>query len=80
VNQNKIVGIEITINENSISISQQKYIEYILQQEHMNSTNPVGTPLDCNVQIEPNPDGKQGSHSNSYVCLLGELQWVTNVT
>jgi len=27
---NKIVGIEITINENSISISQQKYIENIL--------------------------------------------------
>ena len=27
---NKIIGIEITINENSISISQQKYIENIL--------------------------------------------------
>jgi len=27
---NKIVGIEITINENSVGISQQKYIENIL--------------------------------------------------
>jgi len=77
---NKIVGIEITINENSVSISQQKYIENILRQEHMINANPVGTPLDHNVQIEPNPDGNQGSHSNSYVRLLGELQWVANVT
>jgi len=76
----KIVGIEITINENSISISQQKYIENILRQEHMNNANPVGTPLDHNVQIEPNPDGNQGSRSNSYARLIGELQWVANVT
>src|SRR6266699_2907672 len=52
----------------------------ILRQEHMNSANPVGTPLDHNVQIEPNPNGNQGSRSNSYACLLGELQWVANVT
>jgi len=77
---NKIVGIEITINGNSVSISQQKYIENILRQEHMNNANPVGTPLDHNVQIELNPDGNQGSHSNSYARLLGELQWVANVT
>src|SRR6267378_171210 len=77
---NKIIGIEITINENSISISQQKYIENILQQEHKNSANPVGTPLDHNVQIKPNHNGNQGSHSNSYMHLLRELQWVANVT
>ena len=77
---NKIVGIEITINENSISISQQKYVENILRQEHMIDANPVGTPLDPNIQIGPNPDGNQGNRSNSYARLLGELQWVANVT
>src|SRR6267378_2865360 len=46
----------------------------------MNDANPVGTPLNHNVQIKPNPDGNQGSRSNSYVCLLGELQWIANVT
>ena len=45
----------------------------------MIDTNPVGTPLDHNVQIELNPDGNQGSRSNSYARLLGELQWVANV-
>ena len=42
---NKIVGIEITMNENSVSISQQKYIENILRQEHMFNANPVGIGL-----------------------------------
>src|SRR6266699_63833 len=46
----------------------------------MNDANPVGTPLDHNVQIEPNPDGNQGSCSNSYARLLGELQWAANMT
>jgi len=77
---NKIVGIEITINENSISISQQKYVENILRKENMKDANPVGTPLDPNIQIGPNPDGNQGNRSNSYARLLGELQWVANVT
>ena len=40
----KIVGIEITIHENSINISQQQYIENILRQEHMDNANPVRTP------------------------------------
>ena len=37
----KIIGIEITLRENSISISQQNYITDILQQEHMLAANPV---------------------------------------
>ena len=45
----KIIGIEITLGENSISISQQNYITDILWQEHMLAANPVGTPLDHNV-------------------------------
>jgi len=52
----------------------------ILQQEYISNTNPFGIPLDHNFQIEPNRDGNQRSHSNSYACLLGELQCDANVT
>ena len=76
----KIVGIEITMNDNLVSISQQKYIENILWREHMLNANPVGMPLDYNIQLEPNPDGNQGDHSNSYTRLLEEFQWVANTT
>jgi len=74
----KIVGIEITLCKNSVSVSQQKYFKNILWQEHMHNANPVGTPLDPDIQLESNMDGNQGDWSNSYTWLLGELQWVAN--
>ena len=50
----KIVGIEITQTEDSITISQQKYVEAILTREHMENANPVATSLDLNIKIQPN--------------------------
>ena len=46
----------------------------------MLAANPVGTPLDLNVQLEPNPDDTSGNRSNSFACILGKLQWVANAT
>ena len=46
----------------------------------MLAANPVGAPLDHNIQLEPNPDATNRNRSNSFVCLLGELQWVANAT
>jgi hypothetical protein len=76
----KIVGIEITRTENSITISQEKYIEAILKREGMDRVNPVSMPMDPNEKLQPNPDGNEGSRSNSYARLLGELQYLANAT
>jgi hypothetical protein len=76
----KIIGIEITQMDNSITISQQKYVESILQSEHMENANPVATPLDPNIKIQPNPDGIEGNRSNSFARLLRELQFLANAT
>ena len=76
----KIIGIEITRNDDSIMISQQQYIENILRKEGMLDVNPVSMPMDLNIPIGPNPDGNEGSRSNSYASLLGELQFLSNAT
>jgi hypothetical protein len=76
----KIVGIEITRREGEIKITQQKYIESILKREGMESTNPIAMPMDSYVKLKPNPDGNEGNKSNSYACLLGELQFLSNAT
>ena len=52
----KIVGIEIVLSDCSVTISQRRYLESILQKEHMDKANAVGMPLDPNVILEPNPD------------------------
>ena len=46
----------------------------------MLAADPVGTPLDHDIQLETNPDGTNGNRSNSFAHLLGELQWVANAT
>jgi uncharacterized protein YuzE len=76
----KIIGIEIKRSSEGILISQKHYIESILQSEEMDRANPVATPLDPNVKLTPDPDGSEGSKSNSFARLLGELQFVVNST
>jgi hypothetical protein len=76
----KIVGIEITLRDCSITISQWRYLESILRKEGMDNANTVGMPLDPNIVLEPNPDGDVGDRSNSYARLIGELQFLANAT
>jgi hypothetical protein len=76
----KIIGIEITQAEDSITISQKVYIESILKREGLSEINSVTTPLDPNIKLEPNPDGSEGNRSNSFARLLGELQFLANNT
>ena len=76
----KIIGIEITKKDDSIIISQEKYIDNILKREGIDKSNPVSTLMDPNHQVESNPEGNIGSKSNHYAKLLGELQFLTNST
>jgi hypothetical protein len=76
----KIVEIEITIGDCSVTISQHRYLESVLKKEGMEHANPVGMPLDLNVMLEPNPDGGTGNCSNSYAQLIGKLQFIANTT
>ncbi len=62
----KIVGIEITWRENSITIMQTKYIEAILEREGMRCANPVAMPMDPGIILVLNPDGNIGDRSNSF--------------
>jgi len=76
----KIISIEITQSANTISIGQQQYVEAILKCEGMDCMNPVVMPLDPGTPILPNLDGNEGNRSNSYACLLRELQFLVNAT
>ena len=73
----KIIGIEISHTEDSITISQQHYIESILKHENMTDCNAVSTLMDPGIKILPNPEGSQ---SNYFAQLLDELQFLANAT
>ena len=63
----KIVGIQVTHTDNSISISQQKYIENLLRKEEMLDVNPVAMPMDPNIKLVPNPDKNEIKDRKSVV-------------
>lgn len=48
---NTFVGMEISYEENSIFISQTKYIDKILLKFNMNEANTIKTPADPNVKL-----------------------------
>ena len=75
----KIVRIEITQGQDSITISQTKYIEAILEREGMRNAHPVKTPLDHKISLVPNCEGG-GNCSNSYAQLIGSLMYLTTAT
>lgn len=46
----------------------------------MENANPVTTPLDPNMKLEPNPENREPNRSNDYTSLLGSLQYLAIAT
>ena len=42
----------------------------------MQDVNPVFTPLDTNIKLEPNSEGSVGDQSNLFATLIGKLQYL----
>jgi len=76
----KIIGIEITFTDDTVIISQQKYIENLLKKECMADANSVAMPMDPHIQLLPNSEDNETNRSNSYAKLIGELQYIANCT
>jgi len=57
----KIINIKISHTGNTVTISQQCYIESILEREHLTDCNHVSMPMDPKVKILSNPEGNEGS-------------------
>jgi len=76
----KIIGIEITQSTDSVTISQTKYIESLLEKEGMAQANSVSMPLDPHIPLEANLEFHEPNQSNSYMKLLGEMQYLANAT
>ncbi len=76
----KIVGIEITHKSDSITIGQPLYIDSILRKYKMENANPVSTPLDTNIKLQPNKENREDNRSNDYASLIGSLQYLAIAT
>ena len=78
---NKIVGIKISQDQEkkSITIKQSMYIDAILKKYGMEGINPVKTPIDSSLVLEPR-ETEARNRSNNYVSLIGSLMYVAIAT
>ena len=77
---NKLVGIKITQDKENgtLTISQTKYIEAILEKYGLENANSVSTPLDPNIKLEPQQMHNDASTINgNYASLTGSLMYAT---
>jgi hypothetical protein len=78
---NKIVGIKITRNrdQKTLTITQTSYIDAILTKYGLQDANPVTTPMDPNIKLEPR-ESETGNRSNNYASLIGSLMYMAVAT
>ena len=75
---NKLVGIEITRDKENgtLTISQTKYIEAILEKYGLENANSVSTPLHPNIKLKPPQTHNDTSTINgNYTLLMGSLMY-----
>ena len=82
---NLLLGIEININNNFISLSHSHYIDFLLDKYGLTDANPVSTPMDPNVKFDITTESDEEQSvakknlkiTHGYAQLIGSLVYLT---
>ena len=70
-----LLGIEVTINKEGISLSQQAYIEQLMQRFDIKGPSKVSLPIDPNHQLRRSTDEDPRADPSQYQRLIGSLMY-----
>ncbi|XP_061360745.1 secreted RxLR effector protein 161-like [Gastrolobium bilobum] len=70
------LGISVAQSSDGIFISQNKYVEDILDRFQMKDCNPVHTPVECGLKLHKDHGGKKVD-STFYKQIVGNLMYLT---
>ncbi|KAI0999862.1 hypothetical protein K3495_g8332 [Podosphaera aphanis] len=70
-----VLGIEVEITSQGISLSQHSYFLKVLKRFGMLDFHPVGTPLEANSHLQRVDPADQIDNINSYRSLIGSLMY-----
>ncbi|KAH0609220.1 uncharacterized protein H6S33_001448 [Morchella sextelata] len=79
-NSKFILGIEITVTNNGITLSQRAYINKILDKFGMSNCKPVGTPLEPNLNLHKGEPEDQIEKPTEYQSIIGSLMYASIAT
>jgi hypothetical protein len=75
------LGIDIDFKpSNYIKLSQEKYINKVLEKFNMQDCNPIYTPMDSKIKFEPNKLQASESDIKWFQGLIGSLLYITLAT
>ena len=63
---NLLLGIKINIRNDSISLSQTHYIDFLLDKYGLTNVNPVSTPMDPNIKLNLEANNQEESEDETY--------------
>jgi hypothetical protein len=75
-----ILGIEITVINNGITLSQRAYINKILDKFGMSNCKPVGTPIEPNLNLHKGEPEDQIEKPTEYQSIIGSLMYASIAT
>lgn len=70
------LGLEVK-QRDGVFISQENYVNDLLEKFNMKECNPVKTPMNTNKKFSLN-DGKENVNARVYRSLIGSLLYLTN--
>ncbi|KAI0992526.1 hypothetical protein K3495_g15659, partial [Podosphaera aphanis] len=70
-----ILGIQVDVTKQGISLNQQTYITKVLERFGMLNCHPVGTPLDSGIQLRKGQPEDQIDDPTLYQSIIGSLMY-----
>ena len=73
------LGIDIDLNSDKgyIKLSQANYIKKVLAKYSMENCNPISTPLDSKIKLEPNKEQASRDEIKWFQGIIGSLLYIT---
>jgi hypothetical protein len=75
-----LLGIKIDFTDQAITLSQETYIDKVLDRFGMKDCNSVSTPLDVNVQLRAGPPEQRIENISLYQQIIGSLMYAVTGT
>jgi hypothetical protein len=75
-----LLGIKIDFTDQAITLSQETYIDKVLDRFGMKDCNPVSTPLDANVQLRAGLPEQRINDISLYQQIIGSLMYAVTGT
>jgi hypothetical protein len=75
-----LLGIQITFNRDSIELSQEAFVDKILERFQMNDSHPTLLPIDPNTRLTKEDSVLEAEEHRLYQSIIGSCMYLVTCT